>query len=80
MDLHEIQQVSMFLLAYLLFIGALPLPLEEAFNSLQRRIFPNFSGSGFRGRDVLTLIAYQPLLLILAKYRRDSRLFSTDSQ
>lgn len=62
MDLHKIQRILMFLLAFLLLLAAIPPSLQEAFHLLQSRLFSNFHGFRFRGRDVFSLIAGQPWL------------------
>jgi len=59
MDLHDLQKILMFFLAFILLLTALPPPLQEMYKSLQRRLFPNFHGARFHGRDVFSLIADQ---------------------
>lgn len=60
MDVQEIQAVLLLVVAFLLFLPSIQPPLLRL--SLKQRIFPNFHGSNFYGRDVFTLICRQPWL------------------
>ncbi len=52
MDIEEIQVVLLNILALLLLFITLQPPIVENSYPLQQRLFPNFRGSAFRGRDV----------------------------
>lgn len=62
MDLHETQNIVLFLLAFLLLLTTIPPPLQQACSLLQRRLFPYFHGYHFKGRDVFRIIANQKWL------------------
>ena len=62
MDAREIQAVLMPVLAFLLFLFSLQPPCQSLQLPLPQRIFPNYHGYPFYGRDVFTLISGQAWL------------------
>ena len=62
MDLQEIQAVMLNILAFLLLLITLQPPLDDGAFPLQQRLFPDFHGCTFYGRDVFSLISGQAWL------------------
>ena len=71
MDVQEIQAVVLNILAFVLLLITLQPPLHDGAFPLQQRLFPDFHGCTFYGRDVFSLISGQAWLFwrILARHR-----------
>ena len=62
MDVQEIQAVVLNILAFVLLLITLQPPLDDGTFPLQQRLFPDFHGCTFYGRDVFSLISGQAWL------------------
>ena len=62
MDVQEIQAVVLNILAFVLLLITLQQPLDDGTFPLQQRLFPDFRGCTFYGRDVFSLISGQAWL------------------
>ena len=62
MDVQEIQAVLLNILALILLLTTLNPPLEDGTFPLQQRLFSNFRGCTFYGRDVFSLMSGQAWL------------------
>ena len=62
MDVQEIQAVVLNILAFVLLLITLQPPLDDGTFPLRQRLFPDFRGCTFYGRDVFFLISGQAWL------------------
>ena len=62
MDVQEIQAVVLNILAFVLLLITLQPPLDHGTFPLRQRLFPDFRGCTFYGRDVFSLTSGQAWL------------------